>query len=79
VVILGHEAWMNYFSCSGGSGVDPTKSSSGHIVQSGASEARNIDTLFSCLGGPGADCTKSVAGHIMSNLRFYIRVDLRVT
>jgi hypothetical protein len=40
---------MNYFSCSGGSGVDPTKSSLGHIVRSGAF-SRNVDTLFFMLG-----------------------------
>jgi hypothetical protein len=51
----------------------------GHVVHSCVSGAQNIDTLFSCLVGPAVDSTKSVVGHVMSNLCFYIWVDLWVT
>jgi hypothetical protein len=36
--------------------------SAGHVVHSGASGVRNVDTLFSCLGGPGAVSIKSAPG-----------------
>jgi hypothetical protein len=58
----GRKTSTHYFSCSGGPGADPTKStfemshrtcvfasrapSTGHIVRSGVSWVRNIDALF---------------------------------
>jgi hypothetical protein len=65
-VRLGREKSMHYFSCSGGTSTDLTKSASGHvgpnlcflhpegsaanIVRFSASGAQNIDTLFVMLG-----------------------------
>jgi hypothetical protein len=49
--------------------------STGHVVHSRASGARNIDALFSCLGGSGAVSIKSAMGHVAPNLFFYL-VDL---
>jgi hypothetical protein len=36
--------------------------SMGHVVHSGTSGARKIDTLFLCLGGTGVDSKKMYAG-----------------
>jgi hypothetical protein len=56
LVHWGHKMSMHYFSCLSGVGTDSTKSASrdvfassaicGHVVRSGASGVRNVDTLF---------------------------------
>jgi hypothetical protein len=51
----------------------------GHVVHSGASEARNGNAQFSYSGGIGMDSTKNVLGHVTLNLCFCIRWDLQVT
>jgi hypothetical protein len=50
-----------------------------HVVHSGASGPRNIDSLFLCSGGTGKDSTTGVSGQVMPNLCFCIRWDLQVT
>jgi hypothetical protein len=45
--------------------------STGHIVRSGMSGARNVSALFFMLGWPGAE--KNASGHIMSNGNCYTR------
>jgi hypothetical protein len=52
--------------------------STGHVVHSDASRARNVQALFLCSGGPDTDFTKSTLGHDMSNLCFCIQWHLRV-
>jgi hypothetical protein len=49
-----------------------------HVVHSGASGARNVDTLFFILWWAHADPMKSASGHITLNLCFFIRCDLHV-
>jgi hypothetical protein len=51
----------------------------GHVMHSGASEARKVDALFFMLSGTGVDLIKSALGHITLNLCFCIRWDLWVT
>jgi hypothetical protein len=94
----GSETLTHYFSCSGGHGAVSIKNapehvmahlclhpvgSAGHVVHSGASEARNGDTLYFMLGwdryGFSKKCTiatKNALGHITQNLCFWIRWDL---
>jgi hypothetical protein len=50
----------------------------GHIVHSGASELRNINTLFFMLRWDQYRFNKSTLGHVTSNFSFCIRWDLRV-
>jgi hypothetical protein len=49
-----------------------------HMVRSGASRARNGNTLFLCSGGLCVVSIKSVSGHVMLNFCVCIRWDLRV-
>jgi hypothetical protein len=89
------ETSTHYFSYSGGISTDMRKmcsrkcyvkhvflhpvGSPSHIAHSGASGARNIDTLYSNSGGTGKDMRKSALGEVTPNLCFRIRWDLRVT
>jgi hypothetical protein len=50
--------------------------STGHIVDSGASEVETSMYYFSFSSGPGAISIKSTRGHVTSNLCFCIRWDL---
>jgi hypothetical protein len=47
--------------------------SMGHMVHSGVSMVRNIDTIFFMLGWPSAVSIKTMSSHVTSNLWFYIR------
>jgi hypothetical protein len=53
--------------------------SAGHIVNFGASEVRNIDTLFFMLSQTGTDSGRSASGRVTPKLYFYIHWDLWVT
>jgi hypothetical protein len=82
----GRETSMHYFSCSGGTGRDLTKSASGHITSNLCScihwdtqvtycisvhPGRETSThYFSCSVGTGMDLTKSASGHVIPNLCF---------
>jgi hypothetical protein len=52
--------------------------STGIVVHSSASGARNIDVLFSYSGGTGMDSIKIMLGHVTSNFCFCILWDMRV-
>jgi hypothetical protein len=82
-VCPGHETLTQYFSCSGGTSTDHTKSAldhvmsnfcvlhaagcAVHVLHSGASGRETSTHYFSCLGGTGTDLTKSASRHIMLN------------
>ncbi len=82
----GREMSIHYFSCSGGHSVVSTKSvmghvtlnlcvlypvgSVGHILQFGASRARNIDALFFTLGRDHYRLHKKCAGTLYTKLMF---------
>jgi hypothetical protein len=51
----------------------------GHVVHSGASEARNGYTLFLMLWWDWFGCDKKASRHITLNSCFSIRWDIRVT
>jgi hypothetical protein len=86
---------MQYFLCSGGTGVDSIKRTSGHVTPNlcflhpvgSAGHVMHSVRLghemmthnFSSSGGPGAVSIKHAPGHLMLNLCFCIRWDLRVT
>jgi hypothetical protein len=90
----GCELSTHYFSCSGGTGTDLTKSLSGHIMPNLCFYIRWDLWVMSCIlvrlghetsthyfsysGGTGKDSTKIVSGHIMLNFYFYIRWDLQL-
>jgi hypothetical protein len=94
-VRLRHETSMHYFSCSGGTSTDLTKSASGHvgpnfcflhpegsvgnIVHSDASWAQNVNTLFFMLGWDQYGFEKITTGHVTPNFCFCIQWDLRLT
>jgi hypothetical protein len=86
-VPLGHKISTDYFSCSGGTGTDMIKSvpqtyyaklvflhpvgSSGHIVHSVASGARNVNTLMFKLGWDRYGCDKKCAGTHYAKIVFW--------
>jgi hypothetical protein len=89
------ETSMHYFSCSGGTGRDLTKSASGHIT-SNLCSCIQWDTqvtycipvhlgcetsthYVSCSDGTGMDLTKSAPNTLYRTCVFCIRWDLRVT
>jgi hypothetical protein len=55
-----------------------TVDSVGHVVRSGASGVRNVDTLFFMLGWAQWGSTKCVLGQVTPNLCFSTRWDLQV-
>jgi hypothetical protein len=91
---LGHETSMKYFSSSGGTGTDMTKSAPVHITPNMCfgiwldlqvtecilvrPRCKTSIHYFSCSGGPGAVSMKSAPGHVTPSLCFCIRWDLRV-
>jgi hypothetical protein len=94
-VCTGCKTSTNYFSCSGGPGVDSIKRTLGHItlnlcfyiwwalwVAQCIPVRPRCETLmhyFSYSGGPGAVFLKRAPGHVTPNLCFGIQWDLRVT
>jgi hypothetical protein len=50
--------------------------STGHVVQSGASGAQNVEALFFMLGWASADSIKCASSHITSNMCCCIRWDI---
>jgi hypothetical protein len=50
--------------------------STGHVVHSGASGARNVDALFFVIGWTDAVSIKSAPGHVTLNLCSCIGLDL---
>jgi hypothetical protein len=79
-------------SCSGGHGVDPTRSALGHVMTNlyfcmqcnmwvmlcilVYPGCESLMNYFLCLSGPSVDPIKSVSGHITPNLCFYTRYDI---
>jgi hypothetical protein len=77
---FGCETSMQYFSCSGWTDTDSTKSTPGYVMpnlcfgSSGICGSRNAFwctrairlrcTIFSCSGGLGTDSLKSLSGHV---------------
>jgi hypothetical protein len=87
----GHETVTHYFSCSGGTGTDSTKTHRvmlcrlvflhlvgfvGHVVHSSASGEQNVDTLFFMLGWDRYGFNKKHARTHYAEHVFCIRWDL---
>jgi hypothetical protein len=83
------------FFCSGGIGIDATKSAMGHVTSNlcfciwsdlcvtkcipARPRSETLTPYFSCSGGPDAVSIKITLGQVMPNLCFWICWDMQIT